>query len=194
MSLGKGESRAVAPSRGLVLGKGASKTNAFLESLRAEGEDVHAEAPVPRGAGGPAAQAAPSSSRPAAGSAESVVLIVDEKVSCQLKKDGGLESMEVQGTMMLEVNNDEDAFCRVQVAPLRPDVAARGVQFKTHPNIDKTMYTRNNILGLKDPSRPFPTEGAPVGILKWRMQVTSSFCAKIGRHGRSSWRRWSRYT
>jgi hypothetical protein len=47
----------------------------------------------------------------------------------------------------------------------------QGYQFKTHPNIDKTMYTRNNILGLKDPSRPFPTEGAPVGILKWRMQV-----------------------
>lgn len=29
-------------------------------------------------------------------------------------------------------------------------------QFKTHPNIDKAGYN-NGILGLKDPSRPFPT-------------------------------------
>lgn len=41
--------------------------------------------------------------------------------------------------------------------------------FKTHPNIDKNLYSDKNILGLKDPSRPFPT-GNPLGILKWRMQ------------------------
>jgi hypothetical protein len=29
-------------------------------------------------------------------------------------------------------------------------------QFKTHPNIDKAGYG-NGVLGLKDPSRPFPT-------------------------------------
>jgi coatomer subunit delta len=95
------------------------------------------------------------------------VLIVDEKVSCQLKKDGGLESMEVQGTMQLEIHNDEDAFCRVQVAPLPASVAARGVQFKTHPNIDKALHASSNLLALKDASRPFPT-GSALGILKWR--------------------------
>lgn len=31
-----------------------------------------------------------------------------------------------------------------------------GFQFKTHPNIDKAGYG-NGVLGLKDPSRPFPT-------------------------------------
>jgi hypothetical protein len=31
-------------------------------------------------------------------------------------------------------------------------------QFKTHPNIDKAGYS-NGVLGLKDPSRPFPTGG-----------------------------------
>lgn len=41
--------------------------------------------------------------------------------------------------------------------------------FKTHPNIDKNLYSERNVLGLKDPSRPFPT-GNPLGILKWRMQ------------------------
>lgn len=35
-------------------------------------------------------------------------------------------------------------------------------QFKTHPNIDKALYANDSTLGLKDPSRPFPT-GAPLG-------------------------------
>jgi len=167
MSLGKGEARAAAPSKGLVLGKGAGKTNAFLESLRAEGENVGAEAPAPRGAGGSAAAAAASSARPAAGSAESISIHVEEKMSCQLKNDGGLESLEVQGTMQLEIHNDEDAFCRVQVAPLSAAAAARGTQFKTHPNIDKALHAGSNVLALKDASRPFPT-GSALGILKWR--------------------------
>lgn len=37
-----------------------------------------------------------------------------------------------------------------------------GYQFKTHPNIDKQLYSSQNTLGLKDPDRPFPT-GAPLG-------------------------------
>jgi len=42
--------------------------------------------------------------------------------------------------------------------------------------MNKELFANENILGLKDPSRPFPTgqtggsEG--VGLLKWRMQST----------------------
>lgn len=48
---------------------------------------------------------------------------------------------------------------------------SQGFQFKTHPNIDKALHMRENILGLKDPNRPFPT-GSPLGVLKWRMQTS----------------------
>lgn len=152
-----------APSKGLVLGKGGGKTNAFIESLRAEGEAVESE-PAPRAAATSAA--APSRSPAAApGSAESVVILVEEKVSCVLKKDGGLESLEVQGTMQLEIAHEEDAFCRVAVSAL--PASSKGVQFKTHPNIDKALHANSGVLALKDASRPFPT-GSQVGILKWR--------------------------
>lgn len=72
----------------------------------------------------------------------------------------------MQGTLSLVVNNDDDAFLRVVVAS-GPN---RGFQFKTHPNIDKAAYSSSNVLGLKDPSRPFPT-GSELGILKWRLQT-----------------------
>ena len=51
-----------------------------------------------------------------------------------------------------------------------------GILFKTHPNMNKELFSNENILGLKDPNRPFPTgqsgDAGGVGLLKWRMQTT----------------------
>ena len=107
--------------------------------------------------------------------ADGVSLQVEEKIKCVLKKDGGLETMELQGTMMLEINGGEsDAFIRVQIA----QGANPGFQFKTHPNIDKQLHASEGVLGLKDPNRPFPT-GSPLGILKWRYQTTDESQAPL---------------
>lgn len=49
-----------------------------------------------------------------------------------------------------------------------------GILFKTHPNINKELFNRDNILGLKDPNQQFPPgqAGDGVSLLKWRMQTT----------------------
>ena len=46
-----------------------------------------------------------------------------------------------------------------------------GFQFKTHPNIDKALYSSEQKLGVRDPARPFPVN-VPQGVLKWRFQTT----------------------
>ena len=69
----------------------------------------------------------------------------------------------------MQAASEEDAYVRVAIKT----GANKGFSFKTHPNIDKQMYSQQNVLGLKDPERPFPS-GSPVGILKWRMQVNTS--------------------
>ena len=38
------------------------------------------------------------------------------------------------------------------------------------PNLRPPSCSNESVLCLKDPSRPFPT-GAPLGVLKWRLQV-----------------------
>eukprot|EP00898_Chlorokybus_atmophyticus_P008195 jgi/Chlat1/8377/Chrsp80S00644 len=141
--------------KGMQLGKSTTKAKQFLESLRAEGEIVEAE----------------GSSRPAAGStivqaaSDPITIAIEEVLNIVIKKDGGLENFEVQGTMALEVVREEDAYIRIKVeAGDNP-----GFQFKTHPNIDKALHSQQSILGLKDSSRPFPT-GSALGVLKWRMQ------------------------
>lgn len=47
--------------------------------------------------------------------AEPVFASVDEKLSCILSKQGGVESLEVQGTLSLVVATDADAFIRCKV-------------------------------------------------------------------------------
>eukprot|EP01024_Parvocaulis_polyphysoides_P024925 TRINITY_DN2273_c0_g2_i1.p1 TRINITY_DN2273_c0_g2~~TRINITY_DN2273_c0_g2_i1.p1 ORF type:complete len:504 (+),score=64.98 TRINITY_DN2273_c0_g2_i1:1805-3316(+) len=147
-----------APSRssakGMQLGK-AKKTSDFLAALQADGEVVE-DTPV-------AASGAP---RPAPIVSEPVFIDIEEKMHVLLNKDGGLESMEVQGTMSLEVKSEEAGCIRVLVQ----QGENKGYQFKTHPNIDKPLYSSQSMLGLKDPSRPFPT-GSPLGVLKWRFQT-----------------------
>jgi hypothetical protein len=152
--------RPAGPSKGLVLG-GKGKQNKFLENLRAEGEAVELEHSSRKSSALHSASGVPSVP------VDGVSLQIEEKISCSLKKDGGLESMELQGTMMLEIKSgEEDAFIRVAVATGEND----GFQFKTHPNIDKALHAEQGILGLKDANRPFPM-GSPLGILKWRYQT-----------------------
>ena len=103
-------SRPAGPSKGLVLG-GKGKQNKFLESLRAEERRLSWSRPAAR-ARRQAGPGAPSVPR------EGVSLQIEEKITCSLKKDGGLESMELQGTMMLEIKGGERRM-RLSASPSR---------------------------------------------------------------------------
>lgn len=88
----------------MKLGK-SQKTNQFLESLKAEGE-VILEDVQPR----------LSQSRTAAPPlTDPVTLTVEEKLNVTLKRDGGVGSFDVQGTLSLQILNQEDGHIQVQV-------------------------------------------------------------------------------
>lgn len=157
---GKAEAKK-GPSKGMQLGKAKKGANDFLDSLRAEGEMVDTNngyskdsAPTPAGQGSVKAASDPLS------------IVAEEKIRVVLSNNGGLEELEINGTIFLQAASEEDAYVRVAIKT----GANKGYSFKTHPNIDKQMYSQQNVLGLKDPERPFPS-GSPVGILKWRMQT-----------------------
>lgn len=160
--LGRGSGLSLgAPSKGMgmQLGKG-QKASQFLESLKAEGEVIAEDAPAL-----PPASASGAARAPAV-TTDPITISVEERIVVQWRKDGGLESLEVQGTVALTVLREEDAYIRVALA----GGADRSFQFKTHPNIDKALYNSQNVLGLKDPTKPFPP-GSPLSILKWRLQT-----------------------
>ncbi|KAI5401619.1 hypothetical protein KIW84_066191 [Lathyrus oleraceus] len=159
---GRPTASATAPPKGLGMKLGKSQKNQFLESLKAEGE-VIVEDVQPR----------VSQSRTAAPPlTDPVTLTVEEKLNVTLKRDGGVSNFDVQGTLSLQILNQEDGYIQVQVQT----GDNQAISFKTHPNMNKELFANEHILGPKDPNRPFPTgqasDAAGVGLLKWRMQST----------------------
>ncbi|XP_044507342.1 coatomer subunit delta-like [Mangifera indica] len=160
-SKGRPPSSVTAPPKGFGMQLGKSqRTNQFLESLKAEGE-VILEDVKPKA--GQSRSAAPPPTDP-------ITLTVEEKLNVTLKRDGGMSNFDVQGTLSLQILNQEDGLIQVQIET----GGNPAILFKTHPNMNKELFTNENILGLKDPNRPFPTgqagDAGGVGLLKWRMQ------------------------
>ncbi|CAN6805293.1 unnamed protein product, partial [Brassica oleracea] len=142
-------------SSGMKLGK--SGKNQLMESLKAEGEDVIEDVKPT----GQTRAAVPLPTDP-------FTLTVEEKLSVTLRRDGGISSFDVQGTLSLQILNQEDGFVQVQIETGgNPEI-----RFNTHPNINRELFNSESILGLKRPDQPFPTGqgGGGVGLLRWRMQ------------------------
>ncbi|KAL6517782.1 hypothetical protein OROMI_033483 [Orobanche minor] len=149
---------ASAPSKGLGMKLGKTqRTNQFLESLKAEGEVIVEDVRPSVG-----------QSRVAAPPTDPVTLTLEEKLNVTLKQDGGISNFDLQGMLSLQILNQDDAYIQVQIETS----GNPGIIFKTHPNINKDLFSGENILGSKDPNRPFPAAQAGDGLplLKWRMQ------------------------
>jgi len=138
--------------------KGGGNVN-LLQEMADEGEGLADPWP---------GMAAPPPQARAAGAPNSgIQLTVEEKVSVKLSRDGGLQGMEVKGDLQLLIVDAAVGKCLV---PLTLG-ANPGFQFKTHPNVNKQLFSSNSLLALKDPSRAFPT-GSALGVLKWRLQTS----------------------
>jgi len=74
--------------------------------------------------------------------------------------------MEVHGTCILRVQDDSSSMVRVQF----DNADTRGIQFQTHPNVDKDLFRTKYQIGLKNSQKPFPVN-TDVPILKLRYQT-----------------------
>nr|ACG35251.1 coatomer subunit delta [Zea mays] len=154
---GRPSTAATAPGKGfgMKLGK-TQKTNQFLESLKAEGEVILEDVQ-------PSAVSTRSSALPPS---DPVTVTIEEKLNVVVKRDGGINNFDVQGTLALQVLNDTDGFIQLQIES--QDIP--GLSFKTHPNINKDLFNSQQILGAKDPNRPFPSGQNETPLVKWRIQ------------------------
>jgi hypothetical protein len=139
----------------MKLGK-SQKTNQFLESLKAEGEVILEDAQP---------SSVLSRSSPLL-SSDPITVTIEEKLNVIVKRDGGVNNFDVQGTLALQVLNDADGFIQLQIE--NQDVS--GLSFKTHPNINKELFNSQQIVGAKDPNRPFPSGQNETPLVKWRIQ------------------------
>jgi hypothetical protein len=99
---------------------------------------------------------------PAAAPSTPLTLVLEEKITVQMSREGAVEACEVKGILNLTANTDVGAAAVISVnkAQLPP-----AFNFATHPKVDKKGYEQQGILSLKG-GKGFPV-GRGVGILRW---------------------------
>lgn len=154
-------------AKGMKLGGigGSKKKDNLMAGMLAEdnlGGGMSAADPFGLGLGG--APAGPAV--PAAPSAPATVL-VEEKITVLMSREGEVRSAEVKGTITYTANTDAGSNARISVnkSQYMTKCGGGGWSFATHPKVDKKTYEKEGTLALKG-GKPFPV-GRPVGILRW---------------------------
>jgi len=166
--------RTAKKSGGMKLGKKGKKEDDFATKLASEGQALGsfgAKAEEEEAATGSSRMATARSSGGGGGGApavdkKGVHFAVDEKITLEANRDGGLESMEVKGLVYCTVTDPD--MLKIKINTTVDD--SKGVPFQTHPNVDKKLFNSDRVIALKS-GRPFP-EGTEVGVVKWRFQTT----------------------
>lgn len=145
----------------MQLGRKQNNSDLF-ESLRSEVEAAPApqqyqqqhQAPAQNSYSAPAEPAFPM---------ESVHVQIEEKITMVANRDGGLESMEVKGDLMLRVSDPSRAKISLALRHLEDP----NIQFKTHPNVNKVLFNTEKTIAFRDSTKEFPLN-TPTGVLRWR--------------------------
>ena len=157
-------------AKGMKLGGvgGTKKKDSLMAAMAAEdnllggfgGPSGNAADAFGLGFSAPAAVAAP-----AAPSAPATIL-VEEKLTVQMTREGSIESSEVKGTITYTANTDAGTMATVAVNKnIYSSKCGSGWSFATHPKVDKKEYEQKGLLSLKG-GKGFPLN-RPVGILRW---------------------------
>lgn len=161
LSAGRSSGRSVAV-KGMSLSAMGGKSKSLEDALVKE-DKLAPIASVPSKvlASDPIAPVQPAVQQP-------VMLVVAERVSAKMSRDGNVNSFEIKGGLTLTANDDSAALCSVQLAVGSVDAFV----FNTHPKVNKQVYDKSGLLQLKDQTKGFPS-ARPVGILKWSHSSTS---------------------
>lgn len=146
--------------KGMQLGR-KSKTTDMFERVRGElGAD--AEERVPLVSSTPAHEVASPTRASFSGDRKGVQVVISEQISASLNREGGFKSFEVKGDLQLRILDPSLSKVKLSVTAEHSDA-----QFRTHPKVDKALFSSQSIIQLKDQSSGFPVN-QQIGVLRWR--------------------------
>lgn len=153
--------------KGMQLGK-KSKATDIYEKVRGDlGPEVEEESPLVTPQVATPVQEPVSARESLTADREPIHVTIAETISANLTREGALKSYEVKGDLQLRIS--DPAFTKLRLA-LKAN-PTHGAQFRTHPNVDKALFTSSSAIQLKDTSKRFPTNNA-IGVLRWRVAGT----------------------
>lgn len=93
---------------------------------------------------------------------DAIHITVAEKISAKISREGTVKSFGVKGDLQLRISDPSMTKVKLDLATNTNN----GIQFRTHPNVDKPMFTNSKTIQLRDTSRGFPANNS-VGVLRW---------------------------
>ena len=94
---------------------------------------------------------------------DAIHVTVSENISAKLSREGAINSLAVSGDLTLRVSDPSLTKLKMNLQA----VASHGVQFRTHPNVDKNLFNSSKIIQMSNAARGFPVNNS-VGVLRWR--------------------------
>ncbi|KAG7193343.1 uncharacterized protein KQ657_000760 [Scheffersomyces spartinae] len=123
----------------------------------------HVPAVAPRFAESRQASSTPVPSAPKHAN-NGILITIIEKITASINRDGSINSSEVKGDLQLRINNEEYANSKIL---LEKTSQSKAIQFKTHPNVDRSLFVSGSVIGLKK-GKSFPSNDQALGVLRWQ--------------------------
>ncbi|AAZ13289.1 coatomer delta subunit, putative [Trypanosoma equiperdum] len=153
--------RKVGRGGGLALGV-ARKADITSRVLQEAGLPVGAVATkLPVGDAGAAAKAPEFD-----GPIEGIHVVVEEKISATLDRDGASGPVDVRGELSVLVNDPHLANVKLMLSPTSDEFS-----FRAHAKVHKEIFAEDRVLAMRE-NKPFPVH-QPVTILRWRLNNSS---------------------
>jgi len=97
-----------------------------------------------------------------------VVVQIDEKMACQVDKDGGLKKLEVNGELKVTILDPDAVTAVIRTTGLQAGKIK--MRQTINPRMNETAWKESGVMQLKDPGKPYRvgTDNAVV-TFKWKM-------------------------
>ena len=152
-------------TKGMQLGKKTKTANAFAQvqqEIGTEEQPPAVETELPTRSAPTASTHDPLLSSSAA---TPILISITETLSAKLSREGALKSLEVKGDLQLRITDPSLTKLALSVQAVEGPLRA---QFRTHPNVDKQLFTSQKLIQLKDTTKRFPVNNS-IGVLRWRV-------------------------
>ncbi|PGH03621.1 hypothetical protein AJ79_07313 [Helicocarpus griseus UAMH5409] len=155
--------------KGMQLGK-KSKATDIYEKVRGDLGPEAEDSPLISPATAPAPTDIAAQSRASlSADREPIHVTIAESVSAKLSRDGAIKSYEIKGDLQLRIT--DDTFTKVKLGLTANPT--HGAVFRTHPNVDRAVFTNSQTIQLRDTSKSFP-HNISIGVLRWRVTGTDN--------------------
>lgn len=151
----------------MQLGKKSKTTDMFERvkgDLGAEADETASSPLVPNHPAAPAEYTQPQPSRVSSSlDRDAIHVTISETINAKLSREGSLSSIEVKGDLQLRISDPTLTKVKLDLVAN----SSHGVQFRTHPNVDRGLFNSSKAVQMSNTSKGFPVNNS-VGVLRWR--------------------------